>query len=208
MLRTSMTKVPKSALKGLSRYWGEVPLTFFERAGDAMAGLGYQLCEWGGQDICFLRDVSDDVRVVAVLQNSVPQYADGIGACDISMLLWSKLIAERSSPDDPWMPGPGAKVEPYLASRICFHRAHLSGLKWAQAEAVSPTCWPTTEAGLEALISDYRRNMDDAASGLIGVAKVIEFIETWSRYRAPAWVSALSPGTRFSSQFIQLLRSH
>lgn len=206
-------KVPRSAVAGLTRYWGDVPLEIFEAVVDEMALLGYEPCSWKGQNIGFLKDVSDDVRLVASVKSSVPHYGAGTleGACDVSFILMSKLLAERSCIDDPWIHGPGAIVPEYMEARVSFHLALLSHLVWAEVECPSPQAWTPTAAGLGEMISTYKRLVADALLKLDSADDVADFIESGANYHQPHWVAnsgALKPGTRFAEHFLRLLRPH
>ena len=204
-------KVPRSALAGLRRYWGDVPVEFFEAAVDDMTSLGYASCSWDGQNIGFVKDVSDDVRVVAFVRSNVPHCESNVGSCDISVFLMSRLLAQRSSPEDPWIPGPGAKIAEYMQGRVVFHGAQLSHLVWAEAERPSPQAWVPTAAGLAEMMSTYKRLVVDALPPLDSPAGLAEFIDDWANYRQPSWVTAkrpLKPGSRFAARFLDLIRLH
>lgn len=206
-------KVPKSALARLRRYWGDVPLEFFEAVVDEMVLLGYEPCSWQGQNIGFWKDVSDDVRVVAFVSSNVPHSGCGPleGSCDVSVILMSTLLAQRSSSDDPWVPGPGAEVPEYMAGRVSFHLAKLSHLVWAEVERPSPRGWVPTVAGLAEMISTFKRLVADVLPMLETADDLVKFIEVWANYRQPSWVAnqrPLRPGSRFAEHFLRLLRLH
>lgn len=209
--RSHSHKVPKSALPRLVRYWGDVPLEFFEAVAYEMSALAYRPCDWSGQNIAFVKNWSDDVHVFAQVRCTVPHYSGLPGSCDIAWQLGSRLLAARSSPDDPWMPGVGARVPVDWRGVVTFHRDQLSHLAWAQAEQQAPRAWVPTAAGLSDMMQTYRRLVDDVLPPLATPAGLAAFIQEWSTYEQPPWVAAqrpLKPGTRFANQFLRLLRAH
>lgn len=198
--------VPKSAIKGLKRYWGDVPLDFFEKLIAALSRLGFAPVDWSGQNINFESALSEDVTILLMASNTVPDWGSTGGKFDFSILLCSKLLDGLSTSSDPWQHGPGAKIPPYLRGCVIFHMVSLSQLEWLRDPSNGVPTWATDSQGLERCIGCLEALFLSRLGRLDSAADVRAFILAAAERQYPAGMPKIRPGTRFSREFADRLQ--
>ncbi len=195
-----------SDLNKLRRSWGAVSEQFFHLALASLGTMAYSLVECYGQGIVFVRDLDDEIRLVVTLSCWSPASFEGIAEFDVKIVLLSKAIKDFSTAEDPWMPGPSAKVEAYLQEHCMFFSADLSHLAALSPKGAKRTMWLTNECGLSESITALKAVTDDFESRLSQRGGLASFLQIWGDFEWPIWLAGARRPVPFRDQFLLRLK--